>query len=229
MKIECFEELPSTQTYIKTKRCEGNDLIVTAKRQSGGLGTKGRSFSSDEGGMYLSKLVFYQSFPAKEAFKIMAGAAVAVCETLYAFGLEPKIKWPNDVHVNGLKICGILIENTLSGHCISSSIVGIGLNVRNRLPDELLGIATTMSAQAGRTFSVEEVFDRLVSELKNTVDMQKYQRYLGYMGEEVNLILDGERIPATLLSVDDEGGLWAEVQGESRRFTAAEVSVKIEK
>ena len=108
-----FDEIDSTNEYAKTKRQEGKDLIVTAKRQIGGRGTKGRSFSSEEGGVYLTKLSFYDNFPAKEAFKIMAQAAVAVCETLQYYGLQPKIKWVNDVYVNDKKICGIFCKQLL--------------------------------------------------------------------------------------------------------------------
>ena len=227
MNIENFEILPSTQEYIKEKRALGEDLIVTAKSQTGGKGTKGRSFSSLEGGTYLSKLTFYENFPAKEAFKIMAGAAVAVCETLAHFGVKALVKWPNDIFVNDKKICGILIENVFSGKNISSSIVGIGLNVNNSLPAELLEIATSMQAETGKTFSVEEVRDRLIEELSRPREMDEYLSFLGYMEREVTLILIDERIPATLLFVDNEGGLTVEIEGEKRRLTAAEVSIRL--
>ena len=227
MKIEYFDVLPSTQAYIKEKRAFKEDLIVTADRQTGGKGTKGRSFSSSEGGVYLSKLSFYQNFPVKKAFQIMMGAAVAVCKTLRFYGLAPVIKWPNDVFVNDRKICGILIENTFSGGNISSSVVGIGLNVYNELPSELVNIATTMKKETGKIFPVNEVRTRLIEELSLTVTAREYQSYLGYMGREVSLILGDERVPGRLLSVDEEGGLWVNIQGEERRLTAAEVSIKV--
>ena len=177
--------------------------------------------------MYLSKLSFYENFPTKEAFKIMAGAAVAVCETLRHFGLKAVVKWPNDIFVNDKKICGILIENVFSGKNISSSIVGIGLNVNNSLPAELLEIATSMQAETGKTFSVEGVRERLIEELSRPLEMEKYLSYLGYMGREVTLLIGDERIPATLLFVDNEGGLTVEIEGEKRRLTAAEVSIRL--
>ena len=103
IKREHFECISSTNDYAKSKRGEGGDLIVTASRQTGGRGTKGRSFSSDVGGTYLTKLTFYEGFPASRAFEIMAGAAVAVCKTLEAYGLAPVIKWANDVFVKDKK------------------------------------------------------------------------------------------------------------------------------
>ncbi len=226
MRLERFSELPSTQEYAKSKRGERQNLLVVADRQTGGRGTKGRSFSSNEGGMYLSKLTFYEDFPVKRAFEIMAGAAVAVCEALQKFGLQPVVKWPNDIHVNGLKICGILIENTLSGSRVACSIVGIGLNVCNELPAELENIATTMRL-AGVERSVDEVLSTVAEGLNRALDMKKYQGYLGYMGRAATLDINGERIPATLLSVDDEGGLWVKTADGTRRLTAAEVSVRL--
>ena len=225
-KIERFERLPSTQEYAREKRGEGRDLTVVARSQTGGQGTKGRSFSSELGGVYLSKLTFYESFPAKDAFKIMANAAVAVCETLRFYGLNPVIKWANDVFVNDKKICGILIENVFSGSRLASSLVGIGLNVNNSLPSELSSIATTMQKEAGREFSVDEVTARLIEELGKEREIFEYISSVGYMGREAALILGEERVRATLLSVDERGGLLVKIDGEERRLTAAEVSIR---
>lgn len=222
-----FDTLPSTQDYAKEKRADGQSLIVTATVQSGGKGTKGRSFSSAVGGVYLSKLTFYEEFPAKQAFLIMARAATAVCETLRFYGLNPLIKWPNDVWVNDKKICGILIENVFSGSEISSSVVGIGLNVHNRLPEDLQPIATTIQEVTGNQYEVEEVTTRLIAELDKPRSMDEYRKYIGYMGRQATLILGDERIPATLVCVDDEGGLTVEIDGATRRLTAGEVSVRI--
>lgn len=226
LQIERFECLPSTQDYARDKRREGKDLLVIAKAQTGGKGTKGRTFSSQLGGVYLTKLAFYENFSAKEAFRIMADTAVAVCETLTAFGITPKIKWPNDVYVQDKKICGILIENVFSGNRIASSLVGVGLNVSNAIPQELSSIAVTM-ADVIKAPPVEQVTERLIEELQKDRSMEEYLAYVGYMGREATLILDGESIPGTLLSVDSEGGLLVELHGETRRLTAAEVSVRI--
>jgi BirA family biotin operon repressor/biotin-[acetyl-CoA-carboxylase] ligase len=222
-----FDILPSTQDYAKEKRSEGVDLIVTAAQQTGGKGTKGRSFSSQTGGVYLSNLTFYEDLTVKNAFQIMIGAAVAVCETLRFYGVKPLIKWPNDIWVNDKKICGILIENVLSGDRVRSSVVGIGLNVLNALPEDLSDIATTMRLEMGATPSVEEVASRLIDELGKERTMEEYRAYIGYMGREATLLWGDECVHGRLVSVDDEGGLQVEIDGKIRRSTAAEVSVRI--
>lgn len=227
--IEYFDEIESTNLYLREKRKEGVNRIVVARRQTGGRGTKGRSFCSDEGGVYLSALIFYDAFAASQAFTVMASAATAVCETLVHFGLSPVIKWANDVYVNDKKICGILIENVFSGSRIVSSIVGIGLNVVNSLPNDLRKIATTMYEASEKCFSVQEVTNVLIEKMQKTHTMEEYLSFIGYMGCSAELLLGDERVPATLLSVDETGGLWAEIDGIKRRLTDAEVSVRIRK
>ena len=228
IQIEYFDEIASTNDYVREKRGDGRDLIVLAKRQSGGKGTKGRSFSSEIGGVYLTKLSFYQGFAAKDAFRIMQGAAAAVCLTLESYGLQPKIKWPNDVYVGGKKICGILIENGFSGAEIAYSIVGIGINVYNPLPEELREIATSIFLQTGEKVSVDEVAKRLIAHLSEDRVWERYAQYLGWMGENVTLCVDGKEREVTLLSVDETGGLWAQTADGKQRFVAAEVRLKVQ-
>ena len=157
----------------------------------------------------------------------MANAAVAVCETLSFFGLRPCIKWVNDVYVDDKKICGILIENVFRGGNVSSSVVGIGLNVNNRLPQELQGIATTMEQALGRPCLVKDVEEKLITELEKDRAMSDYIERVGYLGREATLIFGDERVHGVLLSVDEEGGLWVKIGDKKRRLTAAEVSVQL--
>lgn len=228
MKILRFEELDSTNTYAKTLLKSGEGAFIIAERQTGGRGTKGRSFISNEGGLYLTKLDFYDCFPAKNAFEIMAGAAVAVCKTLERFSLSPVIKWANDVHVNGKKICGILIENVFSGANIASSIVGIGLNVNNVLPEELREIAVSMRETAGKTFDKSEVEAALIKELKGGFSFFDYLSRVGYLNREIILLEGGERTPAYALSVTERGELVVRQDGKIRTVTAAEVSLRLD-
>lgn len=230
-----FAEIGSTNEYAKLLRADGRDVVITADRQTGGRGTKGRSFSSDEGGVYVTKLSFYENFPARFAFKIMAGAAVAACETLEFYGLHPVIKWANDIYVHDKKICGILIENVFSGENVSSSIVGVGLNVCNKLPQELENIATTMAEVLECVPSVEKVREKLIERLIARLaenpsaekNVEEYRKRVGYMHRRAIVIFGEKSVPATLLCVDEDGGLWTEIDGEKRRFAAAEVSLKL--
>ena len=227
VKIVRFESIDSTSNYAKDLRENGEDVVVWAEMQTGGRGTKGRSFSSGKGGVYLSALRFYENFPASQAFQIMQNAAAAVCETLVSFGITPQIKWPNDIYVNGKKICGILIENTFSGANVSSSVVGIGINVYNALEEELAEIATTMLQETGKRFSVEKVGETLMEKLFEKDIYKRYVSYVGWLGQEVSLLVGENVVRAKLISVDEQGNLHAETDGEVRRYAAAEISLRI--
>ena len=229
MKILYFDEIASTSEYAKTLIKNKEDCIVTAKRQTGGKGTKGRSFSSNEGGVYLTKLTFYQDFPAKDACLIMAGAAVAVCKTLEEYGLFPTIKWANDVFVQERKICGILVENIFAGSFVSSSLVGIGLNVKNELPEELREIAISMQKAAGKEFSVDEVLKTLVSYLQQPFTMDDYRKRVGYLNRPVLLLEGDKKTRVKAVGVNEKLELEIEEENGARRLVrAAEVSLRLE-
>ena len=82
-----------------------------------------------------------------------------------------------------------------------------------------------MCLESGKNVSVEEVTERLIEGLSKERSMEEYRAYLGFMGQPVTLIVGDKRVPATLLSVDDEGKLHAEIEGKAYVFSSAEVSI----
>lgn len=226
MKIIELEETDSTNEYLK-RSGGGEDTIVTALRQTAGKGTKGRSFSSAEGGLYVSIMRFYENFPASSAFEIMINSCVAVCKTLEFFGIKPVIRWANDVLVNGRKICGTLIENTFSGKNISRSIVGTGINVNNALPEELWDIAVSMREIAGKNFDLEEVKKVYISNLQKSFTVADYKNYINWLGTEVTLHTEAEAYSATALDITDEGRLVVNRGGKIIEISSAEVSLRL--
>ena len=96
MKIIRLDEVDSTNEYIKRTSLK-EDTIVIANRQTSGKGTKGRSFISTDGGVYLSYLRLGENDP----FSVLIDACVAVCKTLEKFALSPVIRWANDVLCEG--------------------------------------------------------------------------------------------------------------------------------
>ena len=227
MKIEYLQEVGSTNDYIRRYLESGEDIAVCARRQTGGKGTKGRSFLSYEGGVYLSFLRFFSDFPSRNAFYIMQHAAVSVCRTAEEFGIEPVIKWPNDVLVGGRKIAGILIENTFSGGEIKNSIVGIGLNVSNNLGG-LSDIAVNLNEASGRTLSCGQVRDRLIAHFCGTGFLQsdKLYRERVRLGA-ITVVTAEERYAATARRVLDDGRLEIERDGKISALSAAEVSIRL--
>lgn len=226
MKIIELEETASTNEYCKNSGIDG-DVIVIAKRQSAGKGTKGRSFYSGEGGIYLSVMRKPKSFPAGNAFEIMINSCVAVCKTLEYFQITPVIRWANDVLVNGKKICGTLIENTFSGAYITRSIVGCGLNVNNDFPPELGDIAVSMKQVGGREYDIKNVKKQLVKNLQNTYSIAEYKSYINWLSKPVKLITDGGERVVTALDVLPDGSLTVRDGDKTIKISCAEVSLRI--
>lgn len=226
MRIIELAEVDSTNNFCKTYAGKG-DITVIAARQSGGRGTKGRGFSSEEGGLYVSVLKNYKNFPAAEAFKIMLNACVSVCKTVESFGVTPIIRWSNDVLVNGKKICGTLIENTFSDAYITRSIVGSGINVNNKIPVELKDIATSLSAELQKQIDLQKVKRTLLSNLKKEFSITDYKQYVPWLGKRVTLKFEKEIVTATALGIADDGRLIAEINGEVKKISSAEVSLRL--
>ena len=226
MKTVELDIVDSTNEYCK-REDRGLDMMVTSVRQTGGKGTKGRSFVSEEGGLYISVMRHHRNFLAADAFKIMVNTCVAVCKTVERFGLKPVIRWANDVLVNGKKICGTLIENTFSGSYITRSIVGMGINVNNSLPEELKDIATSLCAELGKIISVEDVKAELTKNLRREYPISEYKKYINWFGKEVIIKTVGHEHSAVAVDVDFDGSLICVIGGTLRKISSAEVSLRL--
>lgn len=225
MKYFFLEETVSTNDYIKQFLSGGEDVVVCAARQTGGKGTKGRSFCSEEGGVYLSALTFSR-LPAGRAFEIMAHAAVAVAKTAERFGLSPEIKWCNDVLAGGRKLAGILIENVLSDGFVKASVAGIGLNVSNDLAG-LETIAINMKELLPRCPSAEEVRRTLIENYFSPTTFDEYLSRAKFLGREVR-VTEGERVYfARACEILTDGRLLVEEKGVRRALSAAEIAIKL--
>ena len=225
-KIIKLNSVDSTNEYCKRLITEKN-VIVTSKVQTAGKGTKGRSFVSDSGGLYISVMRTMENFDEKNVFSIMISCCVAVCRTVESFGVKPTIRWANDVLIGGKKICGTLIENTLSSHHICRSIVGMGINVNNELPAELQSIATSLREEAGKKISLNKVRKRLLENLKNEYTIENYKSFIDWLGSTVTLNAGGKISKAKALDIAEDGRLVCEIDGEIRKISSAEVSLRL--
>ena len=108
-----------------------------------------------------------------------------------------------------------------------TSVVGIGLNVNNVLPDELKEIATTLSEQKGRKLNLTWVRNRLIRNLKKQYTVDDYKKYVDWFGQEVYLDRNGERIEAIALDVDADGSLVCKIEGEIKKISSAEMRLRL--
>lgn len=204
MKTTIFDTLPSTNDYCETHEF-GEDTAIIAREQTGGKGTKGRSFSSPRGGVYLS-LVRYYPCKAENSFSLMIASCMAVVKTLEFYGVRADVKWPNDVFLNGKKICGILIKNSFEGENVKKSITGIGVNVNNDIPKDLADIAINLKSVVGEV-DIDEFYKRLIENLYADYSVDEYRSRNIVLGKEITVIKNGESGKAVAEDVAADGSL----------------------
>lgn len=170
-----FDELSSTNDHAaellapehpfltKSKPAEGT--VVRADSQSAGRGQFGSRWESTAGKNATFSVILYPVWLEVNAqFQLSMAVALAVHDaicSLYPGPLPVSIKWPNDLYLGNRKAGGILIQNSLAGSRIQSSIVGIGLNINQLHFDPALPNPVSLALASGRAFDLEEVMDRL--------------------------------------------------------------------
>jgi len=170
MQIIKLDATESTNTYLKELTASGSYgdfTVVVAKNQWNGRGQMGNHWLSEEGkNLTFSVLIKNSDFYSQSPFGINMAVALAIVECLQGFQIPHlKIKWPNDILSGNSKICGILIENILSGNAIRASIIGIGLNVNQTLFPNIPN-ASSLKCLLGRNLDLEELLDALLNRLK---------------------------------------------------------------
>lgn len=179
-RIIRLEETTSTNNYLrglvgKEPLPEGS--IVVTEYQTAGRGQVGNTWESEPGKNLMFSIILYPDFlPANRQFLISQIAALSVKETLDAYVDGITVKWPNDIYWRDKKICGMLIENDLTGHSLYCSVIGIGININQRefLSDALNPVSLVQIT--GREYDREEILNSFLKRL--------YDRYLGLLQEK---------------------------------------------
>lgn len=187
MKIIELEVTESTNDEVKKYWDLGEDIAVFARRQTGGRGSKGRSFASPEGGIYISFIKHYRGLKAEKAYEVTEDISLSVALTLRAFGVKAEIKWPNDVYVGKKKICGMLTQNEIKNGYVEKTLCGVGINVNNDLPIELDGIATSLKKELGREVDLKSVLFTLVFNLEKFQNVELYPSFSCVAGKKVKV------------------------------------------
>lgn len=174
-----FDELPSTNQFAldwlaqdtplsnDTKNKPSEGTVISTYRQTAGRGQIGSHWLSEPDKNLSFSVIFYPTFlRPHEQFYLNKAIALAIrqyVENILNSMLEnaPKvaIKWSNDIYVNDKKITGILIQNNLSTKNITSSIIGIGLNINQLHFSENMGNPTSLAAETGQTFDLAQVLE----------------------------------------------------------------------
>ncbi len=172
-EIICYESTDSTNNRLKELAQNGANAgtVAIANEQTAGKGRLGRTFQSDKNtGIYLSMLMKPQG-ELEHISEITAWVAVCVSKAIEKIvGIAPGIKWVNDVVLNGKKVCGILTELSVEGESgrIQHLIVGIGLNVHNKIedfPEEIREKASSIDEQSGKYVNRAQLAAAVIEEL----------------------------------------------------------------
>lgn len=166
-----FDSLPSTNDFAlemlaKSKPPEGT--AIRAASQSAGRGQYGSRWESAPGENLTLSIILYPHWLAiPRQFYLSMAVALAVRDTAMQAGApEVSVKWPNDVYSGARKVAGILIQNSLQGQRLQASVIGIGLNVNQRVFDPGLPNPASLASVCGRDFMPDTVMENLFTHLE---------------------------------------------------------------
>ncbi len=235
MRLYIYEETTSTNDLAQSAVFRHSDTIW-AYEQSRGRGRRGNGWIARKGENATFTVVLEpQGIGAKEQYLISQITALAISDVLRGYGLDPRVKWTNDIYIGDKKICGVLIENSLKGLCVERSVVGIGINVNQREFDISLPNPTSLALELGCNISVERVITDVRDALLRWYEQldrapQEYNRRLYRLGEEHTYQLaDGQLFRATIEGVSQMGELLLrEADGQLSGYHFREVEFVIE-
>jgi BirA family biotin operon repressor/biotin-[acetyl-CoA-carboxylase] ligase len=234
-----FDEIESTNTEAVNQAKRGADegLCVIARRQTAGRGRYGRVWVSEKDAGLFFSIILRPKIEIRFLPLITLTSAVAVHDTLETlYPIECDIKWVNDIHASGKKICGILVETCETSKGLAV-VVGIGINLTSaNFPPEIAETATSIEAETGETPNIETLLQNL------TFFLAKYCDYLygasgaeiiraewiarsSYaFGKKVKVVLEKETIHGTTCGIEENGALrMQQDSGEVRTVHAGDV------
>jgi BirA family biotin operon repressor/biotin-[acetyl-CoA-carboxylase] ligase len=224
MTIHSFDSLESTNKY-----CEALDLAEVedftcywALEQTAGIGQRGNHWHSAPGQNLTFSLVLHPAFlPAARQFCLTQALSLGIKDFIESIvSIDPivtiaSIKWPNDIYVDGHKICGTLVSTRLQGNAIASAVCGIGLNVNEREFPSWVPHPTSLGLLTGQNYALEPLLRQLLAciekrynDLKTGIDPEpEYLAHLMNLHVPARYIYNKEEIAATITGVDPHGRL----------------------
>ena len=242
--LHCYKQIDSTNVEVDRLLNDGAvaPVIVVATTQSAGKGRRGNRWMSDTGeNLYLS-IGFRPEITASRIGQYTLWIGIAVAEFLRNHtGLDIKVKWPNDLYVNGKKVAGILSEAKIDTDHIQHLIVGVGLNINSmEFPEDLRKKATSIRTELGTALS----FNRLASSIATTIVEQsgryfrealngeiqkKWEIYDFLKGRVVTANSTRDPVEGIADGIDADGHLLIRLEnGETRAVHSGEVTMAFE-
>lgn len=211
------------------KNAANDGMVIFAEQQTAGRGRAGNQWHSSRADSILCSIVLTENRLPIELLSLVS--AVAVAE---AVGTPARIKWPNDIMLNGRKVAGILLESKPDG----ARIVGIGINChqkRDSFAAELQPIATSLDLETNSVTDRTSLARRLLTSIDHWLDVasqtgekviEQWRDLSIQLGHRVKLIYNGQQFAGNCIGVDPEEGLILQLDiGGIRMFDAAQSTV----
>ncbi len=238
-----FPTVGSTNDAARTLARAGavHGTLVVAETQTKGRGRLGRTWVSPAGaGLWLSLVIRPEAETAVTPLITLVTAVGAVRAIAAVTGLPARIKWPNDIELEGKKVGGILTEAATSGHRLDYAVVGIGLNVNveeEDFPPELRATATSLRAGLGRRIDRAALVRELLRQLEDLYTalfdhgaaavLTEWRQLSSTLGREVRVITAQGDLTGRAVDIDTDGALLVATEGGTIvRVTAGEVSLR---
>ena len=241
MKIIKLSAIDSTNSFLKEMASNSvleNYTVVVTENQIKGRGQQGSTWSSEAGkNLVFSVFVAFKSLSISDKKYLNYAISLGVFEVLKQENIPRiSIKWPNDILSAKKKIGGILIENSLKGAKIASSVIGIGLNVNQTSFSSSLENAGSLKLSSNRTFDLDELLKELLVSLKSKLSLLNSKAFESLETSYLN-VLYKKNIPAMfkdssdvlfmgiIRSISKEGKLQVELEDETlKEFGIKEIS-----
>ena len=236
-----FDELDSTNDYLRRNHKSYEEFdVISARVQTHGKARRQNDWISMDGmALFSFFLKERDNWEIEDYLKLPLIAGLAVIKGLRKIeNLEYKFKWTNDVYVENMKLCGILMEKTEDVY-----ITGIGININNMLPENLKSKAISLIQIKNKKYELDEVIKNIVSEFQTLCenlengfwkDILKEINQINYLkGKKIELKLGNEVISGVAQNIDENGELQILMEKtdnrkpEVRSFSVGEVFEKI--
>ncbi|MHB1710225.1 MAG: biotin--[acetyl-CoA-carboxylase] ligase [Acidimicrobiales bacterium] len=244
--IRWFASIGSTNRYLLDEARKGapHGVVAVADHQQAGRGRLGRRWEAPPGSNLLVSVLLRPDLPPGHRYLAAAVVALAAVDAIAVeAGMAPGIKWPNDLlGSDGRKLAGILAEADLTGGKeggLPPIVVGIGINVAwpvgdGDLPDELVGTATSLYQEAGRSVDRTALLHALLAAMEPRVaalatpegrlaQASALRRQCVTIGAKVRVEMAGERLDGVAVDVTDEGHLVVDTGDGTRTVVAGDV------
>ena len=237
-----FDTIDSTNTKAQELAEKGypSGTLVVADKQESGKGRRGRSWVSPSGTGIFMTLMIKPDINPNNASMLTLVAALAVAKAITSVtGEEALIKWPNDIVVNGKKVCGILTEMNAQFDYINHIVVGIGINVHNEsFPEEISQMASSlMIEEGGKRFHRAQIIAETMSYFEQYYDtflktqdlsalVREYDELLVNRNKSVRVLDPKEPFDGKAMGITPKGELIVDTWESRKLVSSGEVSVR---